>query len=167
MRKSLPIAVIAFMALLGGTAMASIIGDAGAVNVTIYDGQSSGTGWYGPQENNETEPGTITAQAWDFEAFFWNGSTRTLYLVGGYDFINGYSDTTAGDVFLYSGGTGYFLDLDRVASGNLDAVMVDRVLTTFGKSRTALLIGLGSLSRRPLTRDWIQTVPIRMPTIHR
>jgi len=125
MSKALPIAAIAFMAFLFGTASATIVTDTAAVNVTIFDGQSSGTGWYGAQEDNEVEPGMMTGQVWDFEAYFWNDTTRTLYLVGGYDFINGLTSGnthyTAGDVFLYEGTTGYFLDLDRVADNDLDA----------------------------------------------
>lgn len=127
MKKALPIAAIAFMAFLCGTASATIVTDAAAYNITIYDGQSTANPWYGPQEDNEVEPGMMTGQGWDFEAYFWNDTTRTLYLVGGFDFINGLTSGnvhyTAGDVFLYEGTTGYFLDLDRVGGvqTNLDA----------------------------------------------
>ena len=80
----------------------------GYTNITTYDGYSSGTGWYGTQENNETEPGTATGQGWDLEGFFFNDSTNSLALVGGFDFVKGgsaistpaYDWVQSGDIFL-------------------------------------------------------------------
>lgn len=70
---------VAMIAGLGGALTAS------AVDITIFDGQSSSSsGWYGTQENNETEPGTITSQVWDLERMLINGSKLTIE--GGYDF---------------------------------------------------------------------------------
>jgi len=80
----------------------------GYANITTYDGYSSGTGWYGTQENNETEPGTTTGQAWDLEGFFFNESDNNLGLVGGFDFVDGGTSQGAswvqsGDIFLDTG----------------------------------------------------------------
>ena len=59
-----------------------------AVDITIFDGQSSGsTGWYSARENNETEPGTITSQAWDLEQMSIVGTKLTIQ--AGYDFRTG------------------------------------------------------------------------------
>ncbi|MFA5905752.1 MAG: PEP-CTERM sorting domain-containing protein [Desulfobacula sp.] len=70
-----------------------------ASNITIYDkNYSSATGWYGQQEDNEVEPGMETGQKWDLEGFFVNGTK--LSLVGGYDFKNGQSGYTSGDIFI-------------------------------------------------------------------
>ncbi len=59
-----------------------------ALDITIFDGQSSAaTGWYSSRENNETEPGTITTQAWDLERMLINGTKLTIE--AGYDFRTG------------------------------------------------------------------------------
>jgi hypothetical protein len=60
---------------------------ASAADITISDGQSTGSGWYGNRENNETEPGTITSQVWDLEKMLIDGSQLTIQ--GGYDFRTG------------------------------------------------------------------------------
>jgi hypothetical protein len=65
--------------------------------ITIPDLMGSGSGWHGSQEDNETEPGTITNQTWDLEAFFLNGTT--LNMLGGYDFVNN-SQWKYGDIFI-------------------------------------------------------------------
>jgi hypothetical protein len=71
-------------------------------NITIWDKISSGSGWYGIQEDNEVEPGCLTNQVWDLEGFFLNGTTLTM--VGGFDFVNGQSDGNStwqsGDIFI-------------------------------------------------------------------
>lgn len=64
------------------------VGSAGAGDITIYDGNStSTTGWYGQQENNETEPGTITSQVWDLEKMLINGTQLTIQ--GGFNYTTG------------------------------------------------------------------------------
>jgi len=122
--------VLALALILSATpAMADIMTDNTAgdlLGITIYDGRGVGTGWNGAQEDNEVEPGSVAGQQWDFEAYFWNADTSTLYLVGGYDFKNGivYNNKlyAAGDVFLFSDTNQYFLDMDRVGDvyTNLD-----------------------------------------------
>ncbi len=78
-------------------------------NITMYDGSSSTADvWYGMQEDQEVEPDCTTGQSWDLEGFFLNGNILTM--VGGYDFANGYENTTSGDIFFdidgdYSAGT--------------------------------------------------------------
>ncbi len=80
--------------------MMVLAGSAFAVNITIADEHSSGTGWYGSQEDQEVEPGCITGQQWDLEGFFLNG--LTLSMVSGFDFVNGvpgHASVTSGDIF--------------------------------------------------------------------
>ena len=74
-------------------------------NITIYDGSSSGTGWYGANEDQEVEPGDVTGQVWDLEGFFLDGAE--LSMVGGYNFASGQVDPyrsqntyLSGDIFL-------------------------------------------------------------------
>jgi hypothetical protein len=67
-------------------------------NITIADLVGTGTGWHGAQEDQETEPGTQTNQAWDMEGFFLKD--RMLSMVGGYDFVNGKDNIFSGDIFL-------------------------------------------------------------------
>jgi hypothetical protein len=67
-------------------------------NITIYDGVSSGTGWYGSVENNEVEPNCVPTQAWDLERFDLNGTT--LRLTGGWNFQSGYEGNASGDIFI-------------------------------------------------------------------
>ena len=68
-------------------------------NITIYDENSStSSGWNGPQEDQEVEPGAATGQEWDLEGFFAYDST--LALVGGYDLQYGEDGILPGDVYI-------------------------------------------------------------------
>jgi hypothetical protein len=72
-----------------------------AVNITINDEHSSGSGWYGSSEDQEVEPGCITGQQWDLEGFFVNG--LTLSMVAGYNLVTGvpgYPQVVSGDLFI-------------------------------------------------------------------
>lgn len=93
MKKTLTLGTLTFSLLAASTATAGIFG----TNITIQD-KNTGSGWYGSQEDNETEPGTLQGQAWDLEGMFLDGTKLTL--VGGYDFKNGYGGTTSGDIFI-------------------------------------------------------------------
>jgi hypothetical protein len=76
---------------------------AGPINITINDGQNgtiqnpngATSPWAGSpglgagHEDNETEPGTITGDQWDLEAFAYNYPSSSLSLIGTYDFKNG------------------------------------------------------------------------------
>lgn len=89
------LAATCLVALLGvGVAFATPYGE----NITVSDLIYSGTGWYGNHEDNETEPGTVTTQKWDLEAFLLEGNI--LSMVGGYDFKNGVDGVTSGDIFI-------------------------------------------------------------------
>lgn len=72
-------------------------------NITISDGNWSGTGWTGNREDQEVEPGCVTGQKWDLEGFFVLGNT--LSMVGGYDFVNGADGHVSGDLFLDTDGS--------------------------------------------------------------
>jgi hypothetical protein len=68
-------------------------------NITIYDKNSSqSSGWNGPQEDQEVEPGAVTGQEWDLEGFFAYDSM--LALVGGYDLQYGEDGILPGDVYI-------------------------------------------------------------------
>jgi hypothetical protein len=68
-------------------------------DITISDKVNQGSaGWYGTQEDNEVEPGCITAQQWDLEGFYRNGTNLTM--VGGYNFVGGQDGLKSGDIFI-------------------------------------------------------------------
>ncbi len=59
-------------------------------NITKYDRESTTTdtsSWYGPQEDQEVEPGNQTGQIWDLEGFFLKGSE--LAIVAGFNLTGG------------------------------------------------------------------------------
>lgn len=109
MKKSLAVILI-LLAMSFGTAFAQSF--TGMHEVTVNDGIDNSYyttgGREGSQElgiakeDNETERSdqyvTYTDQVWDLEGMFFNGTD--LYVVGGYDFKNGYGNTTIGDLFL-------------------------------------------------------------------
>jgi hypothetical protein len=74
------------------------------INITTYDGEGSGTGWYGTNEDQEVSNGCVTGQNWDVEAFVLDGTKLSLF--GGYNFVTGERDNyrnltfTSGDIFL-------------------------------------------------------------------
>lgn len=90
------------MLLLIGSAITNNVQSA---DITIYDGASTGTGWYSARENNETEPNTIASQQWDMEAFYLSGMNLTMQ--GGYNFTTpiGYDGWRPGDLFIDIGET--------------------------------------------------------------
>jgi hypothetical protein len=106
------------LGLLGGVFAST------AVDITIYDGQSTGTGWYSARENNETEPGTITSQLWDLETMQISGSKLTI--TGGYDFRTG----------AYSGGKWYrrgdiLIDLNGDAKTLWNGTVADKTANSY------------------------------------
>ena len=90
--------VIVFLAM--GTSWADML--SGFMNITAYDGYSSGTGWYGSQEDQETEPGTVATQAWDLEGIFYNTVNGDVAIVRGWNFKDGVSPYVSGDVFIFN-----------------------------------------------------------------
>ena len=92
---------------LGLTAALLLTGNAFALsydnNITIYDGSSTApTGWYGTQEDQETEPGMVATQPWDLEAFYQKDNALTM--VGGYNFVTGKDGFYSGDIFIDTDG---------------------------------------------------------------
>jgi hypothetical protein len=86
-------------------------------DVTISDGNFSGSGWASDREDQETEPGMIQSQVWDLEGTFIDGNVLTL--VGGYNFEEGEAGFASGDLFL-STGTPIYGDVHRGgAHGNM------------------------------------------------
>ncbi len=91
---------------------------AAPVNITIADFNQSAPNYFGGGpyglggEDNETEPGTISSQIWDLEAFVVVG--KTLYIVGGYNMQVGAAGgggsvvsgmLVPGDLFIKVGGS--------------------------------------------------------------
>lgn len=89
-----------------GSAVAGPFG----TNITIYDNRkdtTSSNSWYsGENEDQEVEPEMVNKQSWDLEGFFLNGTTLTM--VGGFDFVNGNSGYTSGDIFIDTDGDASF-----------------------------------------------------------
>jgi hypothetical protein len=110
--RYLALSSVAFF-VFAGTAAALTLGD----DMTIPDNVSVGTGWYGPQEDQEVEPNCSTGQAWDMEGFYLNGSTLTM--VGGYDFVNGEQGYESGDIFLANSEPIYGPAADGTGYGNV------------------------------------------------
>ncbi len=64
---------------------------ASPINITINDNHSA-SGYIGTGvglEDNETEPGTVKSDAWDYEALGYNASTKTLNVIGTFNFAQG------------------------------------------------------------------------------
>jgi hypothetical protein len=102
--------------LMAGSAFATNIT---GTNITISDeNYDAGNGWTGNHEDNEVEPGCVTGQVWDLEAFvLGSDDPTTLSLLGGWDFANGMADPygrirqdgslvryTSGDIFIDTNG---------------------------------------------------------------
>ena len=127
MKKSLFILAFSVMAIFfmfGGVQASSLI-DLGT-EITINDGLPNSS-WGGGSaalgiagEDNETEgnPNTYTYQRWDLEGMFWNEVTQKLFIIGGFDYLNGaagYPDIPIGDIFI---GDDFVLDLSRGGGSN-------------------------------------------------
>ena len=93
------IVIVAMSMLLG------LLVPAQATNITVYDCKGTGTGWYGAQEFQEVEPGSVYGQTWDFAGMYLLGTT--LYVVTGFDpskgpYYNG-NYVPLGDLFIKIG----------------------------------------------------------------
>lgn len=88
-------------------------------DITIYDGQGSGTGWHGAQEDQEVEANSAASQLWDLEGWFLQADKK-VGMVGGFDFVNGVDgyDGQAGDPDYRSGDI--FIDTDGQRTLNGD-----------------------------------------------
>ena len=101
---------VAFLSLLAAFGAAQVY----AGNITIFDGQTSGSvgTWTNrgnaPGEDQEVEPGCVGAQVWDLEAFVLTG--KNLSMIGGFNFKDGYGGFDGGDIFVdtVSGGSNVY-----------------------------------------------------------
>ena len=68
--------------------------------ITVFDewAKSGSTWWNTESEDQEVEWNCVATQPWDLEGFFLKG--KSLTMVGGYDFKNGYENTYSGDIFI-------------------------------------------------------------------
>ena len=81
-----------------------------ALDITTWDGMASTT-WgtdtrTGVNEDSEVEAGALSGQNWDLEAIVLSEGQKTITLIGGFNWFQGYTDprnpghVTAGDLFL-------------------------------------------------------------------
>ena len=129
--------------------------DVFALNITIYDENSDSAPWYGTAEDQEVEPGMLTGQEWDLEAFLYEGTT--LSMVGGYDFVNGEWGNGRlwkfGDIFIDVNGDLEYGDIHGSSDGN------HVVQDTFGYDYVL------DLDFEHLTYDLYQLIPEESTTI--
>jgi hypothetical protein len=92
--KLLILAIIVIFVMVGN---AMALDNQFGTDITISDLVYNSSSWYGDYEDQETEPGTITAQKWDLEGFFLDGTILTE--IGGYDFKNN-TQYEYGDIFI-------------------------------------------------------------------
>ncbi|MDZ7597869.1 MAG: hypothetical protein U5J82_06185 [Desulfobacterales bacterium] len=78
---------------------------------------------------------TYTDQQWDLEGMFWNAGSKTLSIVGGFDYLNGVAGESAGDLFI---GDRCVLDFQQIglnlsqSSGAFDVIFSELPLTDMG-----------------------------------
>lgn len=101
---------LAFVAPASAITVADVVS---GNDITVYDGEHQGTGWHGPQEDQEVEVGCETGQQWDMEAIFYDAVDNSVYVVAGFNFMNGPGGNAAGDLFVNVSGTDYVVDFDR------------------------------------------------------
>lgn len=131
MKKFVQAMMMSVLVVLMAVGISSAYSLTGYVNITANDGYSSGTGWYGAHEDQETEPGTATGQMWDLEGVFYNPANGNVAIVGGWNFKDGATGYTyagpdqsgglvtkqidSGDVFIFNSpysSFGYGVHLD-------------------------------------------------------
>jgi len=79
------------LAIVSGSLLATGAVHATPVNITINDNNSA-AGYIGTgvgKEDNETEPGTVQTDAWDYEALGYDSSTKQLDVIGTFNFAQG------------------------------------------------------------------------------
>jgi hypothetical protein len=117
------------------------------INDTIWNSNGSPAVGQGG-EDNETEKtptgqNTLRNQVWDLEGMFWNNTTDTLTIIGGFDFqdgVEGY-DYDIGDLFI--GEFGGFYDPSNEAEGRL---FVPEYAIDFGRENEGGLLDAGTYS---------------------
>jgi len=118
--------VLCCVLFLGAPPLFALTKDDLGVQITVADGIANSSYWGGSPalgdagEDNETERNTVTFQSWDLEGMFWNNDTDTLFVVGGFDFVNGKEGISIGDLFISSGSSGYNYVLDLQRNTNND-----------------------------------------------
>ncbi len=129
-RHSLAAAAAFFLLFSSGWA------DPVGTSITISDANYAGSGWYSNREDNETEtnPNTITAQVWDLEGMYLNGSN--LSLVGGFDFqdgvVNAGKTYKTGDIFIDVNGDAKYGQAANGGSGTSAWGSTATVANSFG-----------------------------------
>ena len=89
---------------MNNSGLTQVTGNEGWKNLGLTSAQlasaKAGIGIGTGAEDNEVEPGSLTGQNWDLEAIVLDSDSKTVTLIGGYNWFKGYSDTTSGDLFL-------------------------------------------------------------------
>ncbi|MCE9613530.1 MAG: hypothetical protein K8T26_04590 [Lentisphaerae bacterium] len=117
------------LALMVVAAGLVLVDQAQSAEITIFDGQvsgsQSGSSWFNqgtsPGEDHEVEPADTGAQVWDMEGLHLNGTVLTM--VSGYNVLTGQSDGTKvwrpGDIFFDVNGTPtYGVDVNGTTGNN-------------------------------------------------
>lgn len=76
-----------------------------ASEITIWDKQAQGNGWYGTTEDQEVEYNAIKKQEWDLEGMFYDNGN--LSIVGGWNFL-GRKNVGSGDIFISTSGSALY-----------------------------------------------------------
>jgi hypothetical protein len=124
-----------------------VAGSAGAVSFGDYDlgidinvndrildsthsGGSPARGIAGEDDETERDGNlvTYTDQWWDLEGMFWNAGSKTLSIVGGFDYLKGVKGESIGDLFI---GDGCVLSLQRNGSNLFQNGIYSAILGAF------------------------------------
>ena len=129
-------------------ALTAAIVSANAKNITINDLQYPNSSGYGAPgkgqggEDQETEPGTLSGQNWDLEAFTLNGSLLSIY--SGYNLLAGENPYGLGDLFIdVNGDANWQPGVDNHISGitSNDKFLYDYVVHFNNRSGTSIGAG--------------------------
>ncbi|MBI1842561.1 MAG: VPDSG-CTERM sorting domain-containing protein [Verrucomicrobia bacterium] len=119
------------------------------MNITINDLQApNSAGYHAPGrgvggEDQETEPGTASGQAWDLEAFSLNGSKLKIY--SGYNLLAGEKPYGLGDLFIdVDGNANWMPGADNHISGTTDNSKFHYDYVVHWNARSGTSIGTGT-----------------------
>lgn len=101
MRKTICSLIILLLCSMTTQALAS--------EITIWDNQASGSGWYNrTTEDQEVEPTASTASGWDLEAMYYDNGI--LSITGEWNFLGVKNGIRSGDIFISTSGSAIYGD---------------------------------------------------------
>ena len=127
----------------------ALAGSANALNITINDLQGpNSSGYHAPGrgvggEDQETEPGTASGQAWDLEAF--SLQNKTLKIYSGFNLLAGEKPYGLGDLFIdVDGNANWKPGADNHISGTTDNSKFHYDYVVHWNTRSGTSIGIGA-----------------------